>query len=430
MRAMKPALPIPGLIRAVGLSLALALTVPDAFPQGASSPASPPFTLPFKGNISVPLGSGTLEMPGSGRTGALSQRGPKRLAASDAASPSVSQTVDALAGADIRQALDLLRKNYVASSTLTEEALDRATLQGLLERLGAGAIVRGPAPSAIAPSPFRAEVLNNWIGYTRLGSLNQENLAAFDAALAGFAGKGLVALIVDLRATPATGDFEQAAEFIKRLTPKGRLLFSVHRPNTNQDRLFTSNQDPAFQGIVVTLVNHETAGPAEAIAGVLRVLNNGLVVGQKTAGQAAEFSEFPLSGGKVLRVAVAEVKLPENLTIFPDGLKPDLPVNLAPGEDAEALRVGLEKGVSGLVFETERVRLNEAALVAGVNPELDEIETSRKNGTKPGKIVTDPVLQRAVDLVTTVQIFGAKPRQSAGQQEKVGLGIPGMNHGY
>ena len=108
------------------------------------------------------------------------------------------------------------------------------------------------------------------------------------------------------------------------------------------------------------------------------------------------------------------MKLPEPATpIFPNGVRPDLPVKVSPKEEAEALRAGLEKGVAGLVFETERVRLNEAALVAGVNPELDEYEAAQKSGTKkqPKPAVTDPVLQRAVDLITTVQIFGAKPKE-------------------
>ena len=412
---MKPVSQLTGLIRTAGMSTALAFTLPHAFSQGGvgtPAPAGAPFTLPFKGDIKVPLTPASADIPGGAGTTSPTH-GPQRPAAPKATPSVARQVVDGLAGSDVKQALDLLRGNYVESSMLNEESINRATLQGLLDRLGAGATIRGAAPAIPAPSPFRAEVLNNWIGYVRIGSLNKENLAAFDTALADFASKGLGALVLDLRATPATGDFELAAEFAKRLSPKGRMLFSVHRTNTKQDRMFTSNQDPAFQGIVVTLVNRETAGAPETIAGVLRVLDNGLVVGQKTAGQAAEFSEFPLSNGKVLRVAVAEVKLPDNLLIFPDGLTPDLPVNVVPKEEAEALRVGLQKGVSSLVFETERVKFNEAALVAGVNPELDELESAQKGSPKAAKAVTDPVLQRAVDLVTTVQIFGAKPKQSA-----------------
>ena len=409
-RALEPACAVAGLL------LALLAAAPNASSQTPTpTPGASPFTLPFKGDIKVPIGP-AISPSVSGTESAQPSPGPglKRPARPEPEPSAVRQAVDTLSEADIRQALEMLRSNYVRSSALGEEALSRATLQGLLERLGAGATVEQQAAAAGAPSPFRAEVLDEWIGYARLGSLSKDNLAAFDAALTGFATKGLTALILDLRATPAGGEFEQAAEFIKRLTPKGKMLFSVHRPSASQDRMYTSNQDPVFRGVIVSLVNRETAGAAEVIAAVLRSVNNALVVGHQTAGQAAEFSDLPLKGGKFLRVAVAEIKLPESIVIFPDGLKPDLPVAVAPKDEAEALRIGLEKGVSRLVFETERVRLNEAALVAGLNPELDEAEAAQnapKNGIKKPKAPsTDPVLQRAVDLITTVQIFGAKAK--------------------
>lgn len=61
---------------------------------------------------------------------------------------------------------------------------------------------------------------------------------------------------------------------------------------------------------------------------------------------------------------------------------------------------GLEKGASPFVFERERVQMNEAALVAGTNPEIDAEE--------PAEGLVDRPLQRAVDLVTALRIFRDK----------------------
>ncbi len=317
--------------------------------------------------------------------------------------------VDALSDTETQEALELLRGNYVNPAALSEDKVNRATLQGLLERLGGGAAVRQSGLPAEPASPFRAEILDDRIGYVRAGSLDKEHLADFDAALGNFTAKHLGSLILDLRATPPSSDFETAAEFIKRLTPKGKMLFAVHRPSAKQERMFTSNQDPVFRGVLVTVVDHDTAGAAEVVAGVLRVLDNALVIGEKTAGEAAEFSELPLRGSKLLRVAVAEIKLPQDLNIFPDGLKPDVAVDISPADKAELLRAGLEKGVSGLVFETERARFNEAALVAGVNPDEIDAEALQNGGSGARARLSDAALQRAVDLITTVQIFNAKP---------------------
>lgn len=319
--------------------------------------------------------------------------------------------IDSLPDADTQQALELLRSNYVRSAALDEPSLNRATLQGLLERLGGGVAIRSAAPETETESPFRSEILDEQIGYVRFGSLTKGHLAEFDAALGNFNAKKVGSLILDLRATPASSDFALAAEVIKRLTPKGKMLFAVHRPSAKQERMFTSDLDPAFQGVTVTLIQRETAGAPEVIAAVLRTLDNALTVGQKTSGQAAEFVELPLRSGKVLHVAVAEVKLPQNFSIFPEGLKPDLTVEVSVKDQQEVLKTGLEKGVGGLVFEAERVRMNEAALVAGTNPEIDAEEAAQRdgnNGEDEKKPLYDTVLQRAVDLVTTIRIFGGK----------------------
>jgi len=53
--------------------------------------------------------------------------------------------------------------------------------------------------------------------------------------------------------------------------------------------------------------------------------------------------------------------------------------------------------------------MNEAALVAGTNPEIDAEEAAQSDGDSDEKTpLYDTVLQRAVDLVTTIRIFGGK----------------------
>jgi len=321
------------------------------------------------------------------------------------AASTVMAQVETLSDAEVKQTLDALRTHYVQRSAFDEAALNRATLQGLLLQLGGGAALRATEAAAEIDSPFRSEILDEKIGYVRFGALTKEHLAAFDAALGNFNAKKIPSLILDLRATPANSDFDLAAEIIKRLIPKGKMLFAINRPSAKQEQLFTSDRDPLFQGVVVTLVNRETAGAPEVIAAVLRAVDNALVVGQRTAGQAAEYLEIPLAGGgKTLRVAVAEVKLPQDFPLFPGGLTPDISVQVTAREEAEALKAGLEKGVAGLVYETERPRMNEAALVAGINPEIDA-ETEPPREKDP---LIDTALQRAVDLVTTIRILGSK----------------------
>lgn len=319
--------------------------------------------------------------------------------------------VDSLNDTELDQVLQLLKDNYIKPAALDEAEQRRATVQGLLDRIAPGAaIMTAPTASTSAASPFRAEILDNRIGYIRLGAIAPENIAELDATLQKFSTNALPAVVLDLRATPSSSQFELTADVCKRFCPKGKVLFSVKKPSLKQEQILTSKEDPKYRGILVVLVDRDTAGSAEVIAAVLRAHVNAMVIGQQTRGEAVEFAEFPLAAGRMLRLAVAEVALPENVSVFPGGVKPDLAVDVDQVTTDKVLKLELEKGVSEFVFEIERPRMNEAALVAGHNPELDAMQAAQKaKGEKPKPTLRDEVLQRAVDFVTTITLYERKP---------------------
>ena len=96
------------------------------------------------------------------------------------------------------------------------------------------------------------------------------------------------------------------------------MLFSIKRPKINDEEILTSREDPRWRGLLVVLVDGDTAGAGEVIAAVLRTHVRAYIVGQQTQGEAAQFDELPLPSGKVLRVAIGEVTLPDNSPVFPD----------------------------------------------------------------------------------------------------------------
>jgi hypothetical protein len=53
------------------------------------------------------------------------------------------------------------------------------------------------------------------------------------------------------------------------------------------------------------------------------------------------------------------------------------------------------------VFEPERPHFNEAALIAGTNPELE----NRQQRRAPEENLHDVVLQHAVDVITSLAVF-------------------------
>lgn len=354
------------------------------------------FAIQIHGQTPSPAGAPTSSSPAAG----------KSPAPSPSATPTTEQVINSLGEGDLHAAVSLLKSNFTNPDAITDTELNRAMLTGLLVRMPGGLMLlpNRESVTAEAGGPFYSEIFEGHIGYLRLGELNGVNLKELDKKLQEFGQKKVDAAVIDLRAS-STGDFSSAAEFAKRFCPKGKTLFSVRKPAARQDRQFTTERDPAFQGLIVVLADADTSGGAEALAAALRLHNKALIIGQSTAGRAVEYSDQSLPSGKILRIASAEAVLADGQLLFPGGVKPDLPVEMSEVEKRQIFRLSPEKGMGPFVYETDRPHLNEAALMAGTNPELDIPDAQRRMRARSGQSLRDSVLQRAIDVVTSLEIY-------------------------
>ena len=319
-------------------------------PLRAQAPAVNPSSDPTKKNVPAeivtsappstpPPGQKTVETSAP----ALPLSPGSKAPASGAESPA-RQGADALSEAELDQVITLIKERYISPGALSDIAVKRATVQGLLERLGASATLVLPGTVGGKPaSAFRSEVLDEQVGYIRLGTFDDANLQQLDQAIGTFKEKGIEAWVIDLRATPPAGDFERAAEVCRRFCPKGKVLFTLRRAESKQSEIFTTKEDPKVHGLLAVLTDSETEGSAEIVAGTLRALANAVIIGQKTKGAAAEFMETPLKEGRILRLAVAEVLLPGEKSLVPEGLKPDVAVDVSKDVEEDASRTGTRK---------------------------------------------------------------------------------------
>jgi hypothetical protein len=346
-----------------------------------------------------------------GKTAQPASRSPAPSAASSSAA-ATEAVVNSLGPADLQTFMTLLKNNFTDPEAINDTELNRATAQGLITRLPRGVMLL-PAKdnaTAITPSAFYDEIIAGHVAYVRLGSLNSANLQALDKSLGTFAAKKVNALIVDLRATDAATDLPLAAEFAKRLCPRGKTIFTLRKPAGRQDHVFNSDRDPAFRGLIMVLADGDTAGASEAIAAALRFYDKALVIGQATAGRAAEYSDLPLPNGTILRVAVAEMISPEGRSLFPDGVKPDLPVDMPAAEKRQIFQLSSDKGMFPFVYEAGRPHMNEAALLAGTNPDVEAAEAAqqRRGRSTEKSPPHDTVLQRALDVITSLEVYQSR----------------------
>jgi Peptidase family S41 len=318
--------------------------------------------------------------------------------------------VDQLDQAGLQRVIEQLRSSYVDSSALTNQEINQAAVEGLLSRLGPGAgLEKKPQAKQPAPDrPFRSEIIEAQFGYLRLGTFTQSDLAQLDATLNNFRNRGVTGLILDLRTMQPESDFQLAADILSRFVPKGKVLFNLVEPKGGAEQAYTSSAEPIFTGPLAVLVGPDNAGTAEAVAGTLRTQLHALIIGQKTSGRAVEYEHFSIGDNLILTVAIKELVIHNAPPIFPNGLIPDIAVAFPKQQQDAVLALADQNGVSDYIFDEERPHTNEAALVAGKNPDLDAYEADHASGKSKRQHVKDVILQRAIDFLTTISVFRLK----------------------
>lgn len=340
-----------------------------------------------------------------------------------APAPGMGELIDELGQSSLQEAFRILRSDYIKRESLSYLELNRAAMQGLLERLDFGAMLltRAAREASDARVEFHSEKLDKTVGYVRFGKFKKEELDELDKALVRFADeKEMKTLLLDLRSPQAMADFEIAAQILGRFRPAGELLFKIRRPHEDRPRLFTSRPAPRlWERDIIVLIDAETGNVGEIIAAVLRKTSGSLVIGENTIGMTVEYRDVPLAEDRILRYAVAEVVLPDDSSLFQKGVAPDVVTVVPPNVKQAIFKASEKESLSRFVFDKGRPRMNEAALVAGTDPELDYyVDRSYGRETPWDKpMLRDRVLRQAVDLLTAAR-FVPSPSQAVAEPAK------------
>jgi len=315
--------------------------------------------------------------------------------------------VDGLSQDDVSKAVSALKQTFVRPSALSAADLARDTLQGLLDRLSPEvALVSGSSESATA-IPFYSEDYNG-TGYLRIGAMTAEIVTKAGEVLKAWSSGKIGAVILDLRGAGLSGDFDAASALEVYFCAKGSELyrFDYGAAGTHGGDTVSAPADPLFTGVLIVLVDESTAEAAETIAASLQECAKALILGSTTAGRPFKYQDVRLNGA-VLRMAVAEVLLPDGKKLGVNGLKPDISVAPGSASRAQLVQSVSTHGVASVIQERDRPHLNEAALVSGSNPDVDELE-QEQNGTVPAPPLIDRQLEQALDLITSISIYKSK----------------------
>ncbi|MGK0186905.1 MAG: hypothetical protein ACI9R3_002690 [Verrucomicrobiales bacterium] len=309
--------------------------------------------------------------------------------------------IDTLNQASLQSAFQLLRQRYLEKESLTLDRLNRIALEGVLAQLGTGAELVPEKSHAESGSQLRmvSELISEDIAYVRPVTLSGGELKNFDSVLVGFQKSPARALILDLRCPGGTDQFRNAAEYCSRFVDSGAELFQILRPEgTGNPQMYKARKGQRWNKRLVVLVDGDTCPAGEILAASLRHQLGCLLVGSTTPGRTAEYEEVPIGKGGLLRYAVAEVIVVADQKLFGEGVVPDIRKELDLDEKRTMFLRAQSQGVHSFVTDVERARLNEAALVAGSNPELAARMEKNEGASEPE--FRDEIIQAAVDVLT------------------------------
>jgi len=335
------------------------------------------------------------------------------------ASEPVRVPIEKLTSAEITRILEAAWSHANPEPTTDPEAARRAALESALTKLGPGtSLLQGPVKTT-PPAPIEqlfSELLHGNIGYIRLGTTSAERPSQLDAALHDFRQVGVRALVIDLRASKGGGELPLAGELASSFLPEGIPLFGIKQLSTGRTDIIGSTKSPLLAVPIVILVNAKTAGVAEVFAAVLQSHANAFVLGQTTAGQAANFTHLRLNDERIFRFPSASAVLQKTPGLFPNGLKPDLTLSVSEESATAVLEQAVRIGkMTPHLQETSRPKLNEAALVAKQNPEteywIQEQLAQKKHDTKPSETLKDEALKRAIDFLDAIETL--RPKKTA-----------------
>lgn len=145
--------------------------------------------------------------------------------------------------------------------------------------------------------------------------------------------KKVKGLIIDLRDNPG-GLVNETINIANLLVDDGTILKVMYGDNTVKSYKANSTQ---CEIPLVVLVNENSASASEILAGAIKDLNQGVVVGTTTFGKGIMQSVIGLEGGGGLSITSAKFYTASGTEIHGVGIEPNVTVELTPGLNLDAV---------------------------------------------------------------------------------------------
>ncbi|MEO8247499.1 MAG: S41 family peptidase [Chloroflexota bacterium] len=173
-------------------------------------------------------------------------------------------------------------------------------------------------------------MIDGHIGYIGLHSFSDSASDQFHTALTALLDDGADQIIFDLRDNP--GGYIEAARRIGSEFIKSGLIFSQESAGNDVKRWEATGSGAATDTDipVVVLTNEGSASASEIVAAALKETGRATVIGQPTFGKNTVQVWAPLDNEGGVRITISRWFTPQHNSVAPDGLAPDITVEVPP----------------------------------------------------------------------------------------------------
>ena len=207
------------------------------------------------------------------------------------------------------------------------------------------------------------------LAHLRIAMFSEGETGDLKRALLEIQKQGLRGIILDIRNNPG-GALEEAIGTASQFLKTGNVMWEK-----NASAIITPV--PVQPGGVATdiplavLVNGYSASDSEIVAGALHDAHRALLVGETTLGTGTVLTQFQLSDGSALMLAVQEWLTPNKVSFWHRGIEPDVKVSLPS-------QVGVLRPAAEREMTADQLRLS------GDTQLLKAIELLSRPAVKPG----------------------------------------------
>ncbi len=166
-----------------------------------------------------------------------------------------------------------------------------------------------------------SKLLSKDVGYIKLKQFSSSTAAEVEQALTDLRTAGATAWVLDMRGNPG-GLLEQAIEVTDLFVDAGTIVTTVSGREREPRRGERGNGDVSSP--LAVLVNGGSASASEIVAGALKNLDRGIIIGSRTFGKGSVQVLYDNDDGSKLKLTVAEYLTPGDRSIQNLGIVPDL----------------------------------------------------------------------------------------------------------